>query len=71
MAKKKEIFICSACGKQFTDGKEYRSHESICNKCKTCKNAYYVYGVAFNCPYEADGTCKYSENFPKYISEDN
>lgn len=37
-------------------------HELECDRCKHCKNAYYVYGCEFACKYE--GKCKP----PKWIN---
>lgn len=59
-------YKCSICKQEFSDYTKYREHELQCDKCKTCKHAYYVYGTGFACPYSNDKVCSSKINFPKY-----
>lgn len=53
------VYKCDTCGKVFTDYDECYKHELKCDRCKHCKNAYYVYGCEFACKYE--GKCRFPD----------
>lgn len=65
--KKISVYKCDICGKTFIeDPSGCREHELNCNKCNSCKHAYYVYGCEFACDYQNSGQCNAAKKFPKY-----
>lgn len=57
------IYICDYCGKKFTSSLACQEHEWECNKCNSCKHAYYVYGCEFACKYGDAGECGRNNNY--------
>ncbi len=51
MPYKKTKYCCRTCGEEFDSYPQAEQHELICSKCRTCQNAYYVYGTEFACKY--------------------
>ena len=56
-----EKFKCSQCGAEFYSRSMANNHNYQCDKCQTCKHAYYVYGCEFACDCKVD-----CGGYPKY-----
>ena len=61
-----KVYKCAICGETFLTYEQAEAHEYICNKCNSCKYAYYVYGCEFNCKYYNKGECNAKKRFPRY-----
>lgn len=58
-------YICSLCGAEFKSKELAMLHDKTCDKCKTCKHSYYVYGCEFNCEYLKDCSHPTYEHYEK------
>lgn len=62
------LYKCSICGKLYHQYKEALKCEEREDKCRTCVNAYYVYGYEFNCKHNTE--CGFINKYPYYKAKE-